>query len=264
MEGKLHHISDKRKVKLVIYEVQDVNEDIAMQEIVNFKLGKANVRFDTPNTTAMYLNASERELKQAKEVYKSLIEPKISTRVSYDFSDEETAQLYDYFEHVKMSVIMAYTAVECLSNALIPADYSFTESIGDGEGLLDFKEIQRWKSTTQKLRQVLPKALNMKDPGQFKSYSTFCKLEEIRNEVIHTRSVLPKDIKTTDRLDYQLLQPRIFNLVLSAKELIKEIRAALPYTKEIPILYETEDIEKIKIRSWDDLGFSKSGEWQKL
>lgn len=263
MEGKLHHISDKRKVKLVIYEVEDVREDIAMQEIVHFKLGKANIRFDTPNTTAMYLNASERELKLAKEIYKSLIEPKVSTRVSYDFSDEETARLYDYFEHVKMSVIMAYTAVECLCNALIPADYSYTETTSDGERLWDFKEIQRWKSTTQKLRQILPKALNIKDPGQFKSYSTFCKLEEIRNEVIHTRSVLPKDIKTVDRLDYQLLQPRIFNLVTSAKALIKEIRAALPYTKEMPMLYDTEDIDKIKVKSWYDLGYSKSGEWKK-
>jgi hypothetical protein len=60
-----------------------------------------------------------------------------------------------------------------------------------------------------------------------------------------------------------LLQPRIFNLVASAKGLIKEIRAALPYTKGMPILYDTEDIDKIKIKSWDDLGFSKSGEWKK-
>jgi hypothetical protein len=109
---------------------------------------------------------------------------------------KKTARLYDYFEHVKMSVIMAYTAVECLSNALIPVDYSYTETTSDSERLWDFNEMQRWKSTTQKLRQTLPKALNMKDPGQFKSYSTFCKLKEIRNEVIHTRSVLPKDIKT--------------------------------------------------------------------
>jgi hypothetical protein len=261
MEGKMHHITDKRKVKLVIYEVQDVNEDITMQEIVQFRIGKAIIKFDAPNSTAMYLNASERELKFAKVLYKDLIEPKLSTRGSYEFSDENASKLYDYFEHVRMSIIMAFTAVECLCNALIPYEYSYVEKIKDDDRLWDFKEIQRWKSTTQKLRQILPKALNMKDPGQFKSFSTFCKLEDLRNEVIHTRSVLPKDIKTEDRLDYQLLQPRVFNIVNSAKTLIKEIHASLPYTKEMPMLYETENIAKIKIKSWDDLGVTKMGEW---
>ncbi|MFC1226667.1 hypothetical protein SAMN04488511_102305 [Pedobacter suwonensis] len=253
----MHHISDKRKVKLVIYEVQDMNEDVSMQEIVRLKLGKSNVKFDNPNSTAMYLNASVRELDLAKAIYKTLIEPKISTRETYDLSDQDTSRLYDYFEHIKISIIMAYTAVECLCNALTPIDYSYTERTKDGDRLWDFKEIQRWKSTTQKLRQILPKALKMKDPGQFKSYSTFCKLEEIRNDVIHTRSVLPKNLKMEDRLDYRLLQPRIFNLITSAKSLIKEIHKSLPYTKEMPMLYDTEDIEKIKIKSWDDLGFSK-------
>lgn len=261
MEGKTHHISDKRKVKLTIYEVEDLNEDIAMQEIVRFKIGKATIKFDTPNSTAMYLNASERELKQAKAIYKTLIEPKLSTRAAYDFPDTETSQLYDYFEHVKMGIIMAYTAVECLCNALIPYGYSYVENGKDGERIWNFKEIQRWQSTTQKLRQILPKALSMKDPGQFKSYSTFCKLENIRNEVIHTRSVLPKDIKTEDRLDYQLLQPRVFNLVNSSRSLIKEIHAALPYTKEMPMLYETENITKINVKTWDDTGSTKMGEW---
>jgi hypothetical protein len=261
MEGKTHHISDKRKVKLVIYEVQDVNEDIAMQELVTLRIGKAQIKFDTPNSTAMYLNASERELKVAKSIHKSLIEPKSQTREFYDFSDEDASKLYDYFEHIKMSIIMGYTAVECLCNALIPNEYSYIEKGKDGDRLWDCKEIQRWKSTTQKLRQILPKALNMKDPGQFKSYSTFCKLEELRNEIIHTRSVLPKDIKEEDRLDYQLLQSRVFNLIGSAKKLTKELHGALPYMKEMPMLYETEDIDKIKIKSWEELGATKTGEW---
>ena len=261
MEGKLHHVSDKRKVKLVIYEVQDMGEDITMQEVVTLKVGKSTIKFDNPNSTAMYLNASERELKTAKRLHKELIEPKISTRSSYDLSDDDVVKLYDYFEHIRMSIIMAYTAVECLCNALIPKEYSYVDKTTEAERIWDFKEIQRWKSTTQKLRQILPNALKMKDPGQFKSYSTFCKLESIRNEVIHTRSILPKDLKMEERLDFQLLQPRVFGLVGSAKALIKEIQKALPYNKEIPMLYDTEDIVKIKTNSWEDLGLTKVGEW---
>jgi len=261
MAGKSHHITDKRKVKLVIYEVQDLNEDIALQELATLKVGKATIKFDSPNATAMYLNASERELEIAKNLYKELIEPKISTRSHYDLSDGDVIKLYDYFEHIKISIIMAYTAVECICNALIPKGYTYVEKNKDGERTWDFKEIERWKSTTQKLRQILPNALAMKDPGQFKSYSTFCKLESIRNEVIHTRSILPINLKMAERLDYQLLQPRVFGLVVSAKALIKEIKAALPYNQEIPMLYETEDIVKIKIKSWEDSGLTPSGEW---
>jgi len=261
MEGKTHQISDKRKVKLVIYEVEDVNEDISLQEIVKTKIGKAVIKYDTPNSTAIYLNASERELKAAKALHKALIEPKLKTQESYDLSNEDASKLYDYFEHIKMSIIMAYTAVECLSNALIPYNYSYTEQGKDGNRMWDFKEIQRWKSTTQKLRQILPRALNMNDPGKFKSYSTFCKLENLRNEIIHTRSILPKEVKEEDRLEYQLLQPRVFNLVASAKSLIKEFHAALPYMPEMPMLYETESIDKIKIKSWSDLAVTRTGEW---
>ncbi|GAB2686667.1 hypothetical protein GCM10027037_05830 [Mucilaginibacter koreensis] len=259
-DGITHHISDKRKAKLLIYEVEDLNEDIAMQEIATLRIGKSTISFDMPNATAMYLNASDRELKLAKSIYKNLIEPKLSTRTLYVLANDEITQIYDYFEHVKVAIIMAYTAVECLCNALIPPGYSYTEKGKDGERIWDVKEVQRWKSTTQKLRQILPNALKMKDPGQFKSYSTFSKLEDIRNEVIHTRNVAPKDIKTEDRIDYQLLQPRIFKLVDSARSLIKEMHAALPYNKEMPMLYETENVAKVKLKTWDDLGAVKTGE----
>lgn len=260
MKGKEHQISDKRKIKLVIYEVKDVNQDIALQEVNTYTIGKASLKFDTPNSTALYLSASNRELKQAKHIYSSLIEPKLKKRESFELSDVDTANLYDYFEYIKMSIIMAYTAVECLCNALIPRDFSYYERHGDGDRLWDNAEIQRWKSTTQKLRQILPKALNMKDPGQFKCYATFAKLEMIRNEIIHTRSVLPIEIIEQEKLYSQLLQSRIFNLVKSAELLIKELQSALPYNKEMPILYNTEPIEKIKINSWDDLKLTKASD----
>lgn len=261
MEGKSHHVSDKRKVKPVIYELQDVNEDVTLQEVIELKIGKGSVRFDVPNSTALYLNAADRELKIAKLLHKELIEARVKLRECHTFSNQDASKLYDYFEHIRISIIMAYSAVECLCNALIPYDYSYVEKGEKEDRVWDYKEIQRWKSTTQKLRQILPKALNMKDPGQYKSYAPFCKLEEIRNEVIHTRSVQPKEIEKEKRLDYQLLNSRIFNLIGSAKELIKELHKSLPYTQEMPMLYNTEEIEKIKINSWDDLGMIKTRHW---
>lgn len=257
-----HQISDKRKIKPIVYEVKNTNEDITLQEIMSFKVGKSTLKFATPNSTAIFINIAEKELKEARSIYNQLIEPKRKIRGSFRLSDSDMSRLYDYFEHIKTSIIMAYTSVECVCNALVPWDYSFTEIDKNGiERVWNNKEIQRKKSTSQKLREILPKALNIKNPGQFKHYPTFIKLEELRNDIIHTRSVLPKDIKEREILYCKLLQDNVFKKIKSAYLLIQELHSSMPTHKVMPILYDTENLEKGKINSLDDINLTHTGNW---
>ncbi|RKR81888.1 hypothetical protein BDD43_2049 [Mucilaginibacter gracilis] len=152
MSGTTHELYDKRLKKPVVYRVVDLNEDITMQEIVTLKVGKCELRFDTPNFTSIFFNKSEKELLKAKEIYKTLINPKLSKRERFVLSKEDTVILFDYLEHVQSAITIAFTAVECLANDLLPDNFVYEEKRkGEETRQYDRKEIERWISTIDKL-----------------------------------------------------------------------------------------------------------------
>jgi len=58
MEVNNHDLFDKRQRKPEIFSVKDVNQDITTQRIQTYKLGKAEIRFDAPNMTAIFMSSS--------------------------------------------------------------------------------------------------------------------------------------------------------------------------------------------------------------
>jgi len=65
MTGIKHELYDKRLQKPIVYRVNDLGQDIAMQEILTYKMGKCQIRFHKPNSTSIFLNSSENELNKA-------------------------------------------------------------------------------------------------------------------------------------------------------------------------------------------------------
>ena len=258
MEGPLHHLFDKRIQKPIVYRVKNLGEDVTTQEIFTFKVGKCYLRFDKPNSTSIFLSSSDKELLKAKEIYKSLVLPKITKRERFQLSEEDTIQLYDYIEHIQTSIVMAFTAVECLANELVPQGYVFNQKIKNGE-LKEWKknDIERWMSTIDKITLVIPRILNISNPTTYKFWPKFTKLRDLRNDIIHSNSKLPIEVKENERVFSLLLNESVFGKIKSASELINKIHSEIPPHKAMPIIKDTETIDAIDIPSWDSLGVTK-------
>lgn len=256
MSKGIHKLYDKRQKKPVVYRVNEYNEDITMKEIVTMRLGKCKLRFDAPNFTSIFLSKSKFELEKAKEIYNILIRPKISTRDLYELSEKDNVILFDYLEHIQSAIVMAYTAVECLVNDLLPDNFVYNEK-GTTPKQYDRKEIERWISTIDKVALVLPQALGTINPKSYNFWPKFTKLKDLRNDIIHFRSLMPIEQKEAERIISLLLRDSVFGKITSAYDLVKKIQSDLPPHTKMPILNNTEGIIPIEINTWDSLGFKQ-------
>jgi len=48
-----------------LYEVKNTNEDVTVQEIKSWRVGKCILKLDAPDSTPIFLNIGEKELKAA-------------------------------------------------------------------------------------------------------------------------------------------------------------------------------------------------------
>ncbi len=258
MSGVTHELYDKRLKKPVVYRVAEFNEDITMQEIVTLRMGKCELRFDVPNFTSLFLSKSVKELATAKEIYKTLIEPKLRARERFVLSKKDNVILFDYLEHVQSAIMMAFTGVECLANDLLPDDFVYEEKRkGEETKQYDRKAIERWISTIDKVALVIPQALGIVSPKTYNFWPKFTKLKDLRNDIIHFRSLLPIEQQEKERIISLLLSDSVFGKINSAFDLIKKIQNDLPPHAKMPILKNTENIDPIEIETWESLGVTR-------
>lgn len=256
--AKQHLLFDKRQKKPKVIRITSTNEDITIQQIEKYNYGKVELQFVTPNFVSLFINAYQREFDTASSIYQEVIKPKQSQHFTLQISENDTVRMYDYFEHIQAAVVMIYSAVECLTNVLIPDDFTISE-IGEGGAKLirDKSYIELNYSTESKLKKIIPNALNIQNPSTFKCWSKFTELAKIRNNIIHMKSSAPKQEKEERKIISLLLNENIFNKLRSSFELIKEISKLNPFHHEFPILKNTETLEPIIVDRWEDK-FSKT------
>ncbi len=248
-----HELNDKRIKKPIVYRVVDIDQDVTTQQIETFKIGKGEIRFNTPNLSSVFLNVAKKELVKAKAIYDKIFTPKVSLKEHFNLDDIETVLVYDYLEHIQTSVIMMCSSVESLTNALIPDDFIFYEKIKGKIKEYKKADIERCMSTTDKLKYVIPKALKIKSPSTFKCWSRYDALVKLRNDIIHTKTTTSKQRKEKNTIINILINTKVFGFINSAKELLKDLNKLIPKQPEYPILFNTEDLEVITISSWDSL-----------
>ncbi|KLT66463.1 hypothetical protein [Pedobacter sp. BMA] len=204
--------------------------------------------------TAIFMSSSDKHLARAKLLYSEIILPKIRIRKRLVLSNIETVRMYDYFEEIQAAVIIIYSAVESLSNSLIPEDFNIQETKNGMNVNVDKQQIERNKSTSEKLKDIIPAAYKISSPTKFKCWGRFKELEKLRNDIIHLKGTSIQNKIQTKHILAQILDDTIFAKIKAVNDLIKELAKLLPYHIEYPILYNSEPIVPKKINSWNDLG----------
>lgn len=168
-----------------------------------------------PNDVSLYSNISDTNLKKAQEFYNDKILPRHKIWYGSFPSLEIQTEYYNYFELIISSIIFAYTALEAFANICIPNNYEFLIDKSGVKTIYSKEAIERKYSLREKFKIILKDIMNTSDPTKEDWWNDFIKLEDLRNEIIHT-----KQSKSEDRYS-QLLGKDIFPLIETHKKIIK-------------------------------------------
>ncbi|HEJ7134817.1 TPA: hypothetical protein SMF84_001489 [Serratia marcescens] len=196
----------------------DVKQDkcVILQESIAAKIENKKISFSRPNEIALSMHIANSSLKKSQELRKSIIK-RIEEDKNKKFFENDVIEIYDYLEEVQKAVVFSYKAIEAMCNSAMPDDYVYDKSsnkIGVIE-VYDKLGIERWVSTTEKVSKILPDIYNCVSPVQKPFWGHFKKLEELRNEIIHSKS------SSSSKVLSELLSADISKYVKSCEALLK-------------------------------------------
>ncbi len=168
-----------------------------------------------PNDVALYSNIADRCLNQAMEFYEKVILPRHKQWHGSFPSLEKQKEYYDYFEIIIQAVIFAYTALEAFANICIPAGWEYQTEANGVKTIYSKEAIERKFELREKFKKVIRPILNSPDPTREDWWMPFIELENLRNEIIHT-----KQSRSEERYA-KLLSQSIFDIVRNHKNIIQ-------------------------------------------
>jgi hypothetical protein len=243
---------DFRKRKKTIQFSIDGDERVyQIADRHSYSFGRTKLTIPTPNIAGIFLNAAEKQTALAWNIYTKNIQPIFKLNEDITLREIQSAQLFTYIEHIQIAVIMLYTAIESLVNTLIPQDYLYHEEKNGGSLLMDKPYIERNKSTDFKLSTILPEALEIKSPKTSNHWSSFKKLEGIRNNIIHLKTEALSEADMDKNLMYSLLKPSIFKIIQSTQKLIAELATTVDDGYNAPVLKEKDAIFSMIFEDWE-------------
>lgn len=249
-QGREHHVADIRMQRPIAFYSTNTHQSVTIQLTETLPVGDSQVTFCSPNNVTLFVNIAHRERKSALQIYRLVISPRLKKDRVFEVKGKDLSRLYDYFEHIQTSIVAIYTAVEALANVAIPHDFTMTSSRKGAQEVWDKREIERWTSTSDKVKEIVPTVLGVESPKSREFWPDFCALESVRNDIIHQKTPL----KEPDRLDTaflgRLLQPEIFRTIVSGFSLIRYFCESEPGHSRFPFGFAADRIKPIVV---DDL-----------
>jgi hypothetical protein len=203
----------------IVFNEDNYNDYTYFGDQQEMKLNDLPLIIPQPNDISMYVRLADKNTKQAKEFFEKEYADKSNRYYLPLIQTEEVLEYYNYFESIMAAVTFSYTSIETLVNICIPEDFIFVQTgTGKNEGTTTSyskKAIERKFHLREKLRQILPQSIQSPDPCTESWWNDFIALEEIRNEIIHT-----KQHKSIERYS-SFLTSRIFTLIEVNKKIIR-------------------------------------------
>ncbi len=149
------------------------------------KLGRLVISFGLPSAPGLFLNMAHSlwidlnscEVERLFDQHQNGVWP------------DDQGRLFDALEKISGHVIFSFTAMEAFINEAIPGNYIYqTVDKGNNQIELDYKDIERKLSTTEKLDKVLPDALKVNSPKGTKVWQNYVELKRLRDRLIHLKS----------------------------------------------------------------------------
>lgn len=145
------------------------------------------VGFGLPSPPALFLNLAftAHRVRSAFDV-KELFETHPVPQGRYP---DNHSRLFDYFEAAIQEIVFSYSAIESAVNEIIPQEFKYQKSRRNQHSLLSKQDIERQVSLEEKLKLVLPQALNVSSPAGGALWPSYLQLQGMRNRLVHLKSV---------------------------------------------------------------------------
>ena len=205
----------RAKKPLIILNKDNLRQKLVFDSNWILKFDNLETLLIKPNDVSIYSNISDRNLEKSKEFFEKTILPRHKNYLGLFPHIEEQKKYFDYFELIISSVIFAYTALEAFANICIPEDYEFVVEKDEVKTIYSKRAIERRYSLRDKFKLILKSIFETSDPTKEKWWDEFIDLENLRDEVVHT-----KQAKSEDRYS-QLLSKKIFRTISVHREIIK-------------------------------------------
>lgn len=168
-----------------------------------------------PNDVSLYSSISEKNLLAAKKFYEETILPRHERWGGSFPTIEKQQEYYDYFELIIQAIISAYTALEAFANICIPDRWEYYTESNGVKTIYSKEAIERKFSLRDKFKKMLRLIIDTPDPSTQGWWMLFTELENLRNELIHTKQ------STSEERYSKLLSSSVFDLVEVHKTVIK-------------------------------------------
>jgi len=208
-------VIDPRELRPYVIRAKKQNQVFVLGQNEIYLLDGKKISFPPPNNIALNLNISAKEYDIAIKMFEKKIRPLLMQSKSIDFKKEEVSELYDYFEHLQVSLLFNYTAVEAFSNVAIPEEYQLEKLNNKKVKEIWVKEnIERWLSTSEKIGDIVPKILDVPSPKNESFWNDFKELEKIRDEIVHQKTTT-NETNVRSRFLKEFFKGEIFSIIRS-------------------------------------------------
>lgn len=182
--------------------------------------GDREIRIGDPSAPALFLNQAHKSHQEAMKIHPFILE-----KWPPDIDEEPTVMAYDYLEYTMSSVIYSHTAIESFANETIPEKIQYKEERNSGLAVVRDKEwVERNKSLTDKLGDILPRELEIESPRGLQVWEGYVELRRFRDRIIHMKSsdreTAKNEILFPESIWSDLTNPEIPDFPLIAKSII--------------------------------------------
>ena len=178
------------------------------------------VGFGLPSAPALYLNLAR--MAHQRRLTVDLDATFIAHPPPQGVWPEDHTPLFDYLQEFAAEVVFAFTALEAFANENIPPNFSYVlKRPKGGPTTVVGPEIERRVSLDEKLRCVLPEAHSISNPAGTKAWEAFKHLKQVRDRLVHLKSVDRKASGPEDQTIWGLmLEKRLSNFAADAHSVL--------------------------------------------
>jgi hypothetical protein len=152
------------------------------------KLSRKTYSFGLPSAPALFLNLARnaRDRRIALDLDAVFVEHP-SPQGTWPENHEI---LFDYLQEFSAEVIFSFSALEAFANENVPATFVYQTVNTKREAVsLSASDIERFVSLDEKLKKVIPLAHGLKGIAGTKPWQDYKRLKEIRDRLVHLKSV---------------------------------------------------------------------------
>lgn len=191
-DPKSFKVFNARLNRPIHYISKDNSVEVLMQEGDEVKIGNKSVSYFKPNNIAILLSLSNKSLTEAERLL-TTIKSLGNAEDALNGIKNRSEIICDFIEQVQSCIVFTYTAIEAFVNLSIPENYEYYEIKKEAGVHYEKKyfgnSVERLLPLKTKIKEILPDIYETNPIENEKFYSHFDQLEQLRNKIIHQKSI---------------------------------------------------------------------------